>query len=273
MKEVSEARLVEICIAAAQAAGGHALKNHARRTEADHRSAHDVKLRLDVESQAAAEAVVRTAFPDHALIGEESGLREQGTGYVWVIDPIDGTVNFSHGLPYWCSSVAVQFAGRTVAGSVVLPMLGEVYAATASGPAMLNGATIRVSDVGTLRESIVYSGMVEKDGDDGVSMRMMDVVAPAVQKIRILGSAAAELCYVAAGRGEGYAEMTIHLWDLAAGALLVERAGGRAEKLEDLGHYKMRFMADNGRIHDELRGLLRSAIAGGGRPGQGTRST
>ena len=149
-----------------------------------------------------------------------------------------------------------------MAGSVVLPMLGETYTATAGGPALLNGSPIRVSSVGSLAGSIVYTGMIEKDDDDGVSTRMMDRVAPAVQKIRMLGSAAAELCYVAAGRGDGYAEMTIHLWDLAAGALLVERAGGKTAVLEDLGHYKMRFLADNGLIHDELDTLLRDVIAG-----------
>ena len=262
MNEVPETQLVEVCLAAAQAAGTHALSNRNRRTEADHTSAHDIKLRLDVESQERAEAVIRKAFPDHAVIGEERGLRETGRRYAWVIDPIDGTVNFSHGLPYWCSSVAVQLEGRTVAGAVVLPMLGETYTATAGGPALLNGSPIRVSSVRSLAGSIVYTGMVEKDGDDGVSTRMMDRVAPAVQKIRMLGSAAAELCYVAAGRGDGYAEMTIHLWDLAAGALLVERAGGKTEVLEDLGHYKMRFLADNGLIHDELGALLRDVIAG-----------
>ncbi len=259
MNPVSTSRLLDICIAASQAAGRHAVDNFSRRTETLEVGAHDVKLALDVECQGVAGGVVRREFPDHALLGEERGLREDGE-YRWVIDPIDGTVNFSHGVPYWGNSIAVQHHGRTVAGAVSLPMLGEIYAATIDGPATLNGAPVRVSDTADLAHSIVYTGMIETDGDDGVSMRVTTRLAKDVQKLRILGSAAAELCYVACGRGDGYVETTIHLWDLAAGALFVERAGGTCEMLEDLGDYTMRYLASNGRIHAAFRKATLDAI-------------
>lgn len=259
MNDPSSSALLEGCVAAARAAGRHAMDHASRRGERVDVAAHDVKLALDVEAQAAAAAVIERMFPGHALLGEERGLRGEGE-HRWVIDPIDGTVNFSHGVPYWAVSVAAQRRGRTVAGAIWLPMLDEMYTATDGDAARLNGRPIRVSETSRLADSMIYTGMVENDGDNGVSMRVSMRLAAAAQKLRILGSAAAELCYVAAGRGDGYVETTIHLWDVAAGALLVERAGGRCETLSRLGDHAMRFMATNGRIHEEARAAILSAI-------------
>ncbi len=259
MTPISDTDLLAVCVEAVRAAGGHARANRRRRRETVAVAAHDVKLALDVESQAAAAAVIRRRHPTHALLGEERGLDETGE-YRWVIDPIDGTVNFAHGLPYWASSVAVQVEGRTVAGAIWLPDLDELYTVTASGPACCNETPIRVSEETELSRSIIYTGMIEQEGDRGVSLRVTERLASAVRKLRILGSAAAELCYVAAGRGEGYVETTIHLWDVAAGALLVERAGGRCEVLQDLGGHTMRFLATNGRIHEAAREVIRPAL-------------
>ncbi|MCX7819345.1 MAG: hypothetical protein N2652_09070 [Kiritimatiellae bacterium] len=259
MRPVSENDLLEVCVQAVRAAGAHARANRRRRRETVEVAPHDVKLALDVESQAAAAEVIRRRYPAHALLGEERGLDESGE-YRWVIDPIDGTVNFSHGLPYWASSVAVQFRGRTVAGAVWLPDLDELYTVTASGPARCNETPIRVSEETELVRSIVYTGMIEQEGDEGVSLRVTERLASAVRKLRVLGSAAAELCYVAAGRGEGYVETRIHVWDVAAGALLVERAGGRCEVLEELGGHTMRFLATNGGIHEAAVRVIRAAL-------------
>ncbi len=261
MKHMSDSDLLAVCVEAVRAAGGHARANRRRRRETVEVAAHDVKLALDVESQAAAAAVIRRRHPSHALLGEERGLDETGE-YRWVIDPIDGTVNFAHGLPYWASSVAVQVEERTVAGAIWLPDLDELYTVTASGPAYCNERPIRVSEETELSRSIVYTGMIEQEGDRGVSLRVTERLASVVRKLRILGSAAAELCYVASGRGEGYVETSIHLWDVAAGALLVERAGGRCEVLQKLGGHTMRFLATNGRIHDAAREVICPALEG-----------
>lgn len=260
-RRISDTDLLAVCIEAVRAAGGHARANRRRRRETVEVALHDVKLALDVESQAAAAAVIRRRYPTHALLGEERGLDESGE-YRWVIDPIDGTVNFAHGLPYWASSVAVQVEGRTVAGAIWLPDLDELYTVTSEGPACCNETPICVSNETDLSRSIVYTGMVEEEGDRGVSLRVAQRLASAVRKLRILGSAAAELCYVAAGKGEAYVETSIHLWDVAAGALLVERAGGRCEVLEDLGNHTMRFLATNHHTHESVRALIRSAIEG-----------
>ncbi len=262
MKEESLKQLLECAVAAAEAGGRHALDHFDRRTEVDRRAAHDVKLRLDVESQQAAESVIRRRFPAHAVLGEEGAHDASGEGYRWIIDPIDGTVNFSHGLPVWCCSVAVQHRGRMRAGAVRLPMLGELYTATADGPAECNGRPIRVSDTARMEEAVLYTGILETAADDGISLRAINRLAPRVQKIRVLGSAAVELCYIAAGRGDAYMETRINLWDLAAGWLLIERAGGRCEVLEHLTPVTMRFCASNGRIHAPLRAALTEAMAG-----------
>lgn len=259
MNTVDPTRLLDVALEASRAAGRHALDNFSRREETLSVTTHDVKLALDVECQRVAETILRKAFPDHAMLGEEQGLREEGE-YRWVIDPIDGTVNFSHGVPYWSNSIAVQHRGRSVAGVISLPMLGEEYWATLDGEAARNGMPIHVSDVADLSNSLIYSGMVENEGDNGVSLRVTARLAGEVRKIRILGSAAAQLCYVACGRGDGYVETSIHLWDIAAGALIVERAGGACESVEDLGNYAMRFVASNGRIHSEFRSVVMEGI-------------
>jgi len=259
VSDIDSTRLLEGCVEAVRAAGRHALDHWGRRTETVEVTAHDVKLALDLECQAAAAEAIRRLFPDHAMLGEERGLRERGE-FVWIIDPIDGTVNFSHGLPIWATSVAVQHRGHTLAGAVWLPEMGELYTATSAGSAAMNGRRLSVSETSDLSAGIVYTGMVETEGDGGVSLRVTTRLAAAVRKLRILGSAAAELCYVAAGRGDGYVETTIHVWDLAAGALLVERAGGRCEVLEDLGDYTLRFLATNGRIHEAARATILPAL-------------
>ncbi len=254
--DISLAALAACAAEAAQAGGRHARDNRDRRGEADRRFDHDVKLRLDVECQERCEAVVRRHFPDHGILGEESPVKDLNREYCWIIDPLDGTVNFSHGLPEWCCSVAVQYGGRTVAGAVYAPMLDELFTATQDGPALLNGRPIRVSDTVELRQGMVYTGILRAGQDRSVSMNVFHRMAERFQKVRILGSAALELCYVACGRGDAYLETTIHLWDYAAGALLVERAGGTTETLGRHTELCTQFMATNGRLHAEFKAAV-----------------
>ena len=253
MQPPSLAQLTACAAEAARAGGTHARDNAHRRGEADRRLAHDVKLRLDVECQERCEAVVRRHFPDHGILGEESAVKDLNPAECWIIDPLDGTVNFSHGLPEWCCSVAVRREGRTVAGAVYAPMLDELFTATADGPALLNGRPIRVSDTPDLQQGMVYTGILRSTQDQSVSMNVFHRMAERFQKVRILGSAALELCYVACGRGDAYLETTIHLWDYAAGALLVECAGGRTETLGRHTELCAQFMATNGRLHEEFK--------------------
>lgn len=257
--EASPARLLEVAEAAARAAGRHALTHYGRRGEADEVLAHDIKLALDRECQEQAAEVVRKAFPSDALLGEEGAAPSDGAARLWVIDPIDGTVNFSHGLPHWCCSVAAQQEGRTVAGAVFAPMAGELYAATEGGPALCNGHPVAVSGVASLAGAMVATGFMKRSRDASLSFAVLEALSGRVQKVRITGSAALDLCYVARGRFDGYVETYIHLWDMAAAALVVERAGGGWRTPRRWGGTAMCLVAANADLVEPLAALVRGA--------------
>jgi len=252
--------LLECATACARAAGNHALANWSRRSEVCQAFAHDVKLRLDVECQAQADAVIRVRFPAHEILGEETVPDRPRAGppaeFVWIVDPIDGTVNFSHGFPVWCCSVAVQRRGEVVAGVVYAPALAALYQVTLDGPALCNGSPLRVSAVDSLASALVFTGM-DKNFDPALPpYALFERLAARTQKARIVGAAALDLCQVAAGHGDGYFEAGIYLWDVAAAGLMVRRAGGRAEILGHQPGNRLRFLATNGRIHEALKNLV-----------------
>ena len=245
-------------MAAAQAAGEHARTNLARRHEVFQRTAHDVKLQLDLECQAQAAEVIHRHCPTHAFLGEEGGDYSDSAEYLWIVDPIDGTVNFTHGLPLWCSSVAVRQAGQIVAGAVYAPMLKQLYTATREGPALCNGQPLHVSTTQRLEEALVCTGIFK---NQPLSQNFFAALCHSIQKARIYGSAALDLCFVAAGQAEGYFEAKIFLWDIAAAGLIAERAGARVEVLERYDALACRLLASNGHIHDALKQVILSASA------------
>lgn len=256
-----DAPLLAAAVEAARAATDHACRNRHRRLEVARGFAHDVKLSLDTECQTIAIERLLARFPGHAVLAEESAESETGApapvpGYEWIIDPIDGTVNFSHGLPFWCCSIAVRLDGRTVAGAVHAPDLNELYTATRNGVATRNGEPLRVSDVATLSHSLIMTGLDQKMTPDGGGYGSFQAIADSAQKARVMGVAALDLCRVAAGQAEGYFESSIYTWDIAAADLIVERAGGRTETLAALGPHRWCHMASNGLIHEALKALI-----------------
>ena len=254
--------LLECSILAAQAAGHHALSNYNRRHEVAERFAHDVKLRLDSESQRKAEEVILRRFPDHRILGEESAVQglPAGSGPLWIIDPIDGTVNFQHGLPLWCSAVAVQVDGRVVAGAVFLPEMKECYVASLDTPAVCNDKPIHVSSVASMNESLVLTGLSKNMALHPYTAQVVEAVSHQVQKVRIMGSAAVDICHVACGKADGYVETGIYLWDIAAAGLIAERAGAKTEVLEKLGEVRLRYLCTNGLIHEPLKKTVMDTI-------------
>jgi myo-inositol-1(or 4)-monophosphatase len=252
---------MECAIDAARTAGEYALRNNDRRRETVKIFQHDVKLKLDIECQEQAENVIRKTYPDHDILGEESTTHADSPpdGIQWIIDPIDGTVNFTHGLPIWCCSVAARLQDKVLAGAVYAPVLKELYSASADTPSTLNGRHIQVSGISDLAHAIVHTG-IDRDPDrTGKPMAVFEKLAFKAQKARIMGSAAYDMCQVAAGHSEGYYETSIFLWDVAAAGLIVQQAGGNIEILARLkGAHHMAFMATNGRIHKQLKNLIRS---------------
>ena len=259
---LTPSELLDCALAAARAAAGHASKHASRRNRVLHRSQYDVKLALDVESQEKAEEVIRSAFPDHAILAEEEtgqvGSPVTDSPYRWIVDPIDGTVNFSHCLPFWCTSVAVQEGGRTVAGVVYAPQMNELYAAASDRPATMNDSPLHVSSTASMEESIVNTGIYRHD-DDVPGFAILEAITRSIQRPRVMGCAALDICRVASGQAEGYFEAGIYTWDAAAGALIVEQAGGRAETLMERGDGRIAVLATNGHIHDALKEVLVNA--------------
>jgi myo-inositol-1(or 4)-monophosphatase len=216
----------------------------------------------DVESEKRIVAGIKKAFRRDRIHGEEGGVVEGSTEYEWIVDPLDGTVNYAHGLPVFSVSIAVQRAGRTVAGVVYAPALGELYTACLGEGSFLNGDPIRVSACPDLVEALLATGFSYHRNEvaDNNVRHFTDLVMRC-RDVRRLGSAALDLAYVASGRLDAYWELHLSRWDIAAGILLVEEAGGKVTDLT--GGATMlesgQVLASNGSsLHEQMQAALAS---------------
>ena len=226
MTTLSLPHLLEVAVRAAKAAGRHAIENKARRTETNETFDHDIKLVMDVECQQVAEKVILSEFPNHGILGEEEIRPNPATAYEWVIDPIDGTMNYTHDFPYWCCSIAVRLGDKMLAGCIYAPEFNDCYTAHIEGPAELNGEPIHVSATQHLRDALIFTGISKHmENSDEPHFDRFRALALNTRKLRINGSAALDLCLVAAGTGDGFFEASLYLWDHAAAGLIAERAG------------------------------------------------
>ena len=257
--------LLACALSAARAAGTHAAENVERRHEQVSTTTHDVKLQLDVECQEKAEAAIRSTFPDHAFLGEEDtdparrrGTNQELSSYEWIVDPIDGTVNFSHGLQHWCCSVAVRKAGEILVGVVHAPLLDRTFSASTERASHCNDQPICVSATPTLSKAMIATGVDRNvTNSDRTPLEQFTRLSLNTQKVRVMGSAALDLCLVASGEMDGYFESSIYIWDVAAAMLIVRQAGGRADICGGVDpDYRLDFIASNGLIHDALNDLI-----------------
>jgi myo-inositol-1(or 4)-monophosphatase len=211
---------------------------------------------------------IREAFPRHRLIGEE-GARGAQSGdaepmpFGWVIDPLDGTTNFAHGYPHFAVSIALEHEGDPVLGVVFDPMRDELFVAERGDGATLNGEPISVSTSRELIVSLLATGFPYDLSRRGPSNALWDAFNGRCQGVRRDGSAALNLCYVAAGRLDGFWEQPLQAWDIGAGALLVREAGGTVTALDggpfDL--YDHQVLATNGHLHEPMREIIASTLA------------
>ncbi len=251
---------------AARAAGRIMYREADRPKHINETSHHDIKLELDVRCQKLIERRLLAAFPDHGFYGEEGKSGAADAGWRWVVDPIDGTVNYTYGIPHACVSIALQrqVPGRssrarpgyqTMVGVVYDPFCRELWTAVRGGPAQRNGRPAHVSDRARVEEAVVSLGFGKRAAVLEHLLPSFARLTPAVRKLRLMGSAALALTYVASGRFDAYAEVGLGLWDLAAGGLIVECAGGEfgARELED-GSYEV--LATNRRLRRPLQRLL-----------------
>ncbi len=213
---------------AARKAGAFLRQRFCEQKLVDEELEHDIKLRLDKEAQELITAELSRHYPSYAVLGEE-GRCAGNSACEWVIDPIDGTVNYFYGIPIFCVSIALRVAERFVLGCVYDPMQDECFCALAGGQATCNGQPIAVSSRGRMAEAVVFIGHGRHDGSGEAGIRRFAHVSAQVRKIRILGSAALALSYIAAGRFDAYVEGRINLWDFAAARVILEAAGGSLE--------------------------------------------
>lgn len=216
----------------------------------------DIVTEADKASEACIKQFVANRFPTHGILSEESAESCGSGGYRWVVDPIDGTTNFYAGLPMWAVSIGVEHNGEREIGVVYLPFLDEMFYAERGRGAYLNGRRIHVSGETVLSRSVVSTGFpVDRDVNPDNNLDNLAAVLPRVRDIRRMGSAAADMCYVAAGFLQGYWELNIHEWDVSAGTLILEEAGGVVTRFrEDHG---ICLVCGNREIHDRLLSLVR----------------
>lgn len=211
---------------AARQAGKTLRKAFGGDLDVDEKQAYDIKLALDRETQKFLEDRLLGAFPDHGVLGEEGNRGDPNAARRWVIDPIDGTVNFFYGIPHFCISIALHEEGEGVLGVIHDPMLEETWTVLRGGPALLNGRPVQASRRDTLAEAMVCVGFSKSKASIDLGFQRFREIAYKVRKTRLMGSAALALAYVATGRLDAYIEERLSLWDIAAGQLLVEAAGG-----------------------------------------------
>ena len=269
MKEPSLSRALNCAVHAAKAAGELMRRNVRSKKKINFATQHDIKLELDVRCQKLIEKTLRATYPQIAVLGEEGVSGDIQAEHRWVVDPIDGTVNFAYGIPHCCVSIALQSgisklkvpaypdaAYETVVGVVYDPFCDELWTAVRDGRAYLNGKVIRVSRRKRLDEAVVAIGFAKGPATLRIMLPVFNRLAYRVRKVRIMGAAALALTYVASGRMDGYLEAGIRLWDIAAGGLILECAGGDFRHEPITGEHKYRIMANNGLLGRKLRTLI-----------------
>lgn len=223
----------------------------------------DLVTAADLEAEHEFRALIAGRFPTHVVLGEEQGTSardQRAASHRWIIDPVDGTTNFAHGIALFCVSIGLEIDGRIDVGVVYDPMADELFSAERGQGARLNGLPMRVSESEQLIDALLCTGFPYSVHSE--RQAMVDVFAAFLgqaQGIRRLGSAALDLCYVAAGRLEGFWEEGLHPWDMAAGVLLVEEAGGRVSRYNDepLDIFGRQLIASNGKLHGAMVDAIR----------------
>jgi myo-inositol-1(or 4)-monophosphatase len=250
---------LQLAVELARRAGGLLLNGYGRATQVRHKGAIDLVTEYDLKSEQILVEGIRSAYPADAILSEEGGGQE-GEGVRWLVDPLDGTTNFAHGLPIFSVSIACVRAEELLLGVIYDPTREELFHTLVGEGAFLNEAPIRVSAATALDESLLVTGFpydIRTSPDNNLGY--FNTLAVRARAVRRLGSAALDLAYVAAGRFDGYWELRLNPWDWAAGVLLVREAGGRVTTFgedEKVLDGDATLVATNGKIHHELLAVL-----------------
>jgi myo-inositol-1(or 4)-monophosphatase len=216
-------------------------------------TAHDIKLEIDVQAQELITRLLLKEFPKHALYGEEGVVGDQSSEHQWIVDPLDGTVNYFYGIPHFCVSIALRVRNEVMVGVIYDPIRREMWKGQKGEIPRLNGVPFHVSKRADLAEAVVSVGLAKTKETINTNFPLLQQMIHHARKCRVLGSAALDLAYVACGRLDAYIEQGISLWDIAAGWLLVENAGGTVD-LRPREHMKDKYsiIASNGVINLKL---------------------
>ncbi len=268
MKKTDEySTYLEVCETAVQAAGKVVLDWVDRFEPRAKRAPNDLVTQADLASQETITEILLNAFPDHIIVGEEGHAGHEttsGEGFRWIIDPVDGTTNFVHRVPHYAVSLALEHQGKVLVGAVFDPNANECFMAARGRGATLNGQPMTVSQVATLADSLAAVGFPYDVTRESPDLRVFLEAAVKCQAVRRTGSAALNLAYLAAGRFDLYWSFSTHVWDMAAGVLLVSEAGGTVTSPDggplelDTGQF---LAAATPELHAELLAMVRFALS------------
>jgi myo-inositol-1(or 4)-monophosphatase len=257
---MSLSKIEKIALKLARQAGEIQRKKWGKKLDIRWKSVTNPVTDVDKACEALIQKTLKREFPDHALLGEETGSHgSKDAEYQWIVDPLDGTVNYSHGLPQFSLSIGVRRRGQALLGVVYAPILNELFIAKAGGGATLNGKRIRVSHQRKPMESLLVSGFSYHAKEDGENVPEWMAFIAHAQALRRLGCATLDLCWTACGRFEAFWEYGLNAWDSAAGELVVREAGGKVTHLDGRPYdiFKPGILATNGVLHDYCLDVLK----------------
>ncbi len=248
----------EAAIEAALASGRILRAHFGQVRQIRHKGEIDLVTEVDEASEAAVAGIIRARFPHHRILAEEGSAGGDDPRFRWIVDPLDGTTNYAHGFPFFCVSIGLEVDGELALGVIYDPLLDELFVAERGQGATINERPLAVSATSRVADSLLATGFPYDRSQLGPALRQFALFSERARAVRRVGSAALELAYVAAGRLDGYWERIINPWDIAAGLLILQEAGGMATTLDggpitpDSGQV----LSSNGRIHAEMVALL-----------------
>lgn len=254
--------LLQIAKKLAHDAGALALDYQKRKLKIEKKAEINFVTEADIACEDLIVSTIKKNFPDHSIISEESGVHEGDGEYKWIIDPIDGTTNFANGLPFFSVSIAVVHKGKPIIGVIEIPATHETFHAKYGEGAFLNGKQIHVSKNNTLKDSLLATGFsYDRASKESIAnMKIFEDAYNAGKGVRRTGSAALDLCYTACGRFDAYWEFGLHIWDIAAGKIIVEEAGGMVTNTDGtiLNPKIGKLLASNGLVHSKMIDVIKN---------------
>ncbi len=250
---------LDTAIKAATESGGILLANLGKAEKVNLKAKNDLVTEIDLLSENLIVDLIVSSYPTHCILAEEGGQSDNSSDYKWLIDPLDGTMNYAHSYPFFSVSIAMEYKGKVILGVVYDPIKDEMFSAEVGKGAFLNGNLIKPSGADKLENSLLATGFLHED-ERLVEMNLVNFCKfiRGARGVRRDGSAALDLCYVACGRYDGFWELGLHPWDTAAGAFIIKESGGFVTNISggDFTDYKGEILASNGLIHKRMVEVL-----------------